>query len=221
MARKDLILDTELHKKVRAKYNSCIYCGKPLELHQRTIEHIVALDNGGLDEEENLAVACSRCNSDKSNLPLEEYIRLVNEGYFTQEAKDDRKRANNGNVLKYLAPNTKFEIVMINVNDITLPHKHSKPSEKTFNSRKQNYLMTNRFNRTAFVEKIIKADGTILYMLKQGFTNYYVSLDLGLTIMEVVLYNREDRIKPYKSRRKYQSSKKSKILERNRNKRIN
>lgn len=219
MARKDLNLNVSLHKKVKEKYDTCLYCGKKLSLHERTLDHIVPLDLGGEDIEENMAVACKTCNQDKSNIPLEDYLRLVEEGYFTREAKDERKRANNKEILKYLAPDTQFEVVMMNLIDITLPRSHSKPADKTFKSRKNNYLETGRFNRTAFVEKITKRNGEVIYMLRQGFTNYYVSLELGLPIMEVVLYDRKDRVIMYKSEmNRYKNRKKAKVLERNKGK---
>jgi len=42
---------------------SCIYCGKPSE----SIDHILPLSKGGLNNTENCVPACLSCNGDKSN----------------------------------------------------------------------------------------------------------------------------------------------------------
>ena len=50
----------------------CIHCRRKLALFQdgrpiggATLEHIVPKNHGGTDDVENLAIACSRCNSEK------------------------------------------------------------------------------------------------------------------------------------------------------------
>ena len=50
----------------------CLYCGATEDL---TIDHIVALDNGGPHCEDNLLVACGRCNSSKGTKPLEDWLQ--------------------------------------------------------------------------------------------------------------------------------------------------
>ena len=45
----------------------CIYCGSGEDL---TIDHIIALDNGGPHRQDNLVVACRSCNSSKRAKPL-------------------------------------------------------------------------------------------------------------------------------------------------------
>lgn len=51
----------------------CIYCG---ETHRKlTIDHIEALSNGGPHLEDNLLVACGRCNSSKGTKPFEEWLQ--------------------------------------------------------------------------------------------------------------------------------------------------
>lgn len=54
-------------------YNhTCIYCGATEDL---ALDHIVALDVGGAHCEDNLVVACRRCNSSKRTRPLEEWLQ--------------------------------------------------------------------------------------------------------------------------------------------------
>jgi hypothetical protein len=50
----------------------CAYCG--VENVPLQVEHIVARDRGGSDRVSNLCLACERCNQDKSNRPVEEFL---------------------------------------------------------------------------------------------------------------------------------------------------
>ena len=59
-------------KKIYALCNNrCAYCGSAERL---TLDHVVALANGGSHTEDNLVVACKSCNSSKGQKPLEEWI---------------------------------------------------------------------------------------------------------------------------------------------------
>jgi len=51
----------------------CLYCGTTHE--KLTLDHIAALNNGGQHGEDNLLVACGRCNSSKQATPLEEWLQ--------------------------------------------------------------------------------------------------------------------------------------------------
>lgn len=44
------------------KHPFCHWCGKPLTLDTSTIEHIIPLSRGGLDNKNNYALACEECN---------------------------------------------------------------------------------------------------------------------------------------------------------------
>jgi len=50
----------------------CIYCGAMTGL---TLDHVIALNNGGLHHEDNLVVACRSCNSSKQDKSLEEWLQ--------------------------------------------------------------------------------------------------------------------------------------------------
>lgn len=65
-----------IRKDVRARVmekcgNACVYCGSTEDL---TMDHIVPTRRGGLNEEENLQVACRVCNADKRHMTHEEYL---------------------------------------------------------------------------------------------------------------------------------------------------
>ena len=62
--------------KVYAKTNGkCFYCGINLNDLNRTIDHILARDNGGREEIDNLVPCCRSCNSSKHSKYIEEYRR--------------------------------------------------------------------------------------------------------------------------------------------------
>jgi len=52
--------------------HGCIYCGATEDL---TLDHVVALFNGGPHSEDNLVVACRSCNSGKRDRPLEVWLQ--------------------------------------------------------------------------------------------------------------------------------------------------
>jgi hypothetical protein len=61
--------------------NRCAFCGVDAT-HQRnhgrqrlTVEHVLALTKGGLDEASNIIPACTACNSSKNNSPIEDWYR--------------------------------------------------------------------------------------------------------------------------------------------------
>lgn len=64
-------ISRKLREKIKeSARHRCGYCQMPAELiyTQIEIEHIVPVSKGGTDDEENLWLACSNCNTYKSNL---------------------------------------------------------------------------------------------------------------------------------------------------------
>lgn len=53
--------------------HTCVYCGRTLTDDECTIDHLVPLATGGLDEMVNYVTSCSSCNQAKAALPLEEF----------------------------------------------------------------------------------------------------------------------------------------------------
>ena len=70
-----------LHHLELQKY-ACAYCSvtliigklEGLENQQATIDHVMASSCGGIDEIENTLVACARCNGNKGNQSLYEFL---------------------------------------------------------------------------------------------------------------------------------------------------
>lgn len=50
--------------------NKCAYCGIDMG-NKPTLEHILAVENGGTNDRENLCMVCYHCNSSKKDIPLE------------------------------------------------------------------------------------------------------------------------------------------------------
>jgi 5-methylcytosine-specific restriction endonuclease McrA len=72
--RNKLSVDYDLIRRLRASDGSdCAYCGKTMDFRlgkgplRATIDHVVPMSQGGSDDESNLCLACSLCNSTKSN----------------------------------------------------------------------------------------------------------------------------------------------------------
>ena len=59
------------------KEKICIYCGEKLSKQDSTLDHRYPRDTGGISITNNLFPCCSNCNSNKSNLTHDEYLRLI------------------------------------------------------------------------------------------------------------------------------------------------
>lgn len=55
-----------------ALFDGCAYCDADEKL---TVDHFVALNNGGLHVASNLVGACKTCNSSKKDKPVEEWFK--------------------------------------------------------------------------------------------------------------------------------------------------
>ena len=52
------------------KSDRCHWCGKKLTINTATLEHIIPLSRGGLDNANNWALACKKCNNERgSDMP--------------------------------------------------------------------------------------------------------------------------------------------------------
>jgi CRISPR/Cas system Type II protein with McrA/HNH and RuvC-like nuclease domain len=54
----------------------CVYCGCD-NRKTLTLDHVIPQSRGGKDSWDNLVTACKKCNSEKSNLTLEEYGKEI------------------------------------------------------------------------------------------------------------------------------------------------
>lgn len=74
MARSYTFAERNIMREVRESQNICCYCGKELAPEERKVDHIHPINRGGETVLENLAVCCQRCNFEKQDMTLQEYI---------------------------------------------------------------------------------------------------------------------------------------------------
>ena len=58
------------------KKRECVYCGKKLNRKNSTLDHRYPRDTGGISITNNLFPCCPDCNSRKTNLTHEEYLKI-------------------------------------------------------------------------------------------------------------------------------------------------
>jgi hypothetical protein len=83
-ARRRALRPVTLHQ-IDARFalwqDRCAFCGVPATdprnhgIERLTVEHVLALTKGGLDEAANILPACSTCNTSKNNSPVEDWYR--------------------------------------------------------------------------------------------------------------------------------------------------
>ena len=72
------VLDKDTRLAVYKKDNGiCQICGKPLDVEHFTVDHIIPLDRGGLNDISNYRCACSRCNKWKANSLDSELVTML------------------------------------------------------------------------------------------------------------------------------------------------
>jgi HNH endonuclease len=64
---------------------TCDYCGTELEYSKTTIDHIVPTSRGGRNTFENIACACSKCNTAKRDRPAVLYMLQSCEPYANRK----------------------------------------------------------------------------------------------------------------------------------------
>lgn len=55
----------------------CVYCEKPFKIRDMTADHITPLVRLGLDQPENITIACKPCNERKADMTVEEYRQML------------------------------------------------------------------------------------------------------------------------------------------------
>lgn len=70
------------------KKKKCVYCSKKLKRNHSTLDHRYPRDTGGISITNNLFPCCSNCNSKKSSLTHEEFLKI------RELPKDEKKKLN-------------------------------------------------------------------------------------------------------------------------------
>lgn len=66
--------DSEKERLLRETGRRCIYCGVPLSPRSMTIDHIIPKARGGSDCFSNKTCACPRCNNEKADMTLRQFM---------------------------------------------------------------------------------------------------------------------------------------------------
>lgn len=59
----------------------CYLCDEHILRREMTIDHVIPLCKGGSNEMDNFRLTHSKCNSDKGNMTLEEYVKSIGKDY--------------------------------------------------------------------------------------------------------------------------------------------
>jgi len=79
----------EWYALLREHNNRCYYCGGTAWPHHLlTKDHKTPITRGGSDAIDNITPACKRCNSEKNDLTMEEFLR-----YESREERQQRREA--------------------------------------------------------------------------------------------------------------------------------
>src|SRR5437867_12644517 len=71
-------ISRSLREEVFARDNyTCQFCGASPSLEKLTIDHLIPLSHGGLDEMVNFVTSCQSCNTRKANQPLDRFARGI------------------------------------------------------------------------------------------------------------------------------------------------
>lgn len=77
---------TKIKCHIYKKQKHCYICKKLLTIKEATVDHIIPLDKGGSNGQDNLKLCCKRCNHKKSNnLPLPESDQIEKLMYNTNK----------------------------------------------------------------------------------------------------------------------------------------
>ena len=59
--------------------NRCFFCGDFIPEGEASVEHLVAISNGGPKEDENCVVCCRTVNAALGNLPIKSKLQAIRE----------------------------------------------------------------------------------------------------------------------------------------------
>jgi 5-methylcytosine-specific restriction protein A len=63
----------------KRKFGSCCYCGQTLTVETFSREHVLPKSRNGSNKKVNKLPCCKKCNQDKGNKTIDEYITYLTE----------------------------------------------------------------------------------------------------------------------------------------------
>lgn len=170
----------------------CYYCGKTMKKAEITIDHAIPQDIGGPTIPNNLYPACSKCNSEKSNLLNQQYLKfrtLESE----KERKEYRKKCLEENeILKHIS-HSKLLVNMITymqISDVKLIKGQYKCKDYHYTKYaevEKFYETYNRLKKPIIVDKNLKLLG--------GFISLMYCKEHGINTIPVIVLENVEIIK--------------------------
>lgn len=85
-----------IHNRINRQYDPCVYCGNPSE----SWDHLDAICMGGLkSNKQNQERSCFKCNQNKKNLSVIEYLMVKNNKKLYEEFRNNHISANRQKIL--------------------------------------------------------------------------------------------------------------------------
>lgn len=166
----------KIRNAIKDTYSTCFFCGEFVKREDRTIDHFQSLSKGGADSPENMVVSCLQCNSEKSDLDVEEYIKLKLEGFdFKGRAERNKRKRGFG------FEGAIYEEMIVSMSDLK-SYPRTPPNREKIDKRKEYYKETGCFKKPSYVRK----QGN-KYVILQGFINYIILKELNIKEMPVIV----------------------------------
>lgn len=170
-------------RELKNKTKICVYCGEYIERKDRTVDHVIALVNGGEDVPENLTMACIKCNREKDNLYLEEYLELKKQGFdFSRRLKEKEKVM----IARAKKLWKKDDVVLEHANipiEQIYSYPLSLPNPINVVKRTSYYIDNKTFTKPTYVIELSKDR----YGIIDGYINYYVCHGLSIEELPVIV----------------------------------
>lgn len=171
----------------------CYYCGKKLKEGEVSPDHAIPQDIGGPTIPNNLYPSCSACNSEKSNLLLQQYLefRTIDDG---RERKEYRKKCLSENeLLKHISLSKLLGgdmVTYMQLSDIKLlkaQRKHTEYHYKKYAEIERFYEIYNRLKKPIIVDRNLKLLG--------GFISLMFAKEHGIKTVPVIILENVEIIK--------------------------
>lgn len=69
--------NTRLRIKLLKQNPFCNYCNIPLNHENATLDHVLPRSKGGSNKQDNIVLACKKCNSKKSDMSAEKFLKKL------------------------------------------------------------------------------------------------------------------------------------------------
>lgn len=162
----------------------CYYCGKEMKKTEITIDHAIPQEIGGPTIPNNLYPACSKCNSEKSNLLAQQYFKLRILKSEKERKKYREKCLKENEKLKYISHSKILGnmVTYMSVSDVKLVKGQAKDKDYHYTKYAETekfYETYNRLKKPIIVDKNLKLLG--------GFISLMYCKEHGIDIIPVIV----------------------------------